>query len=199
MRMSVLDTRQYRHDQACGDRYKPDCDERFDPSRGLLGFRSEFIRLTRGQGMMTSAFSEYRPWAGDIGTSRSGVLVSFEAGETTAYAMKNLEDRGIFFIKPRAQAPRVYRRLVESGVSALKRAVSGARVLVGELAPGATATVTFAWNTAGVSTGTHTLVATHGLPDDNAAARPASPSGDCALRWTPPASAGSNAERADVV
>jgi GTP-binding protein len=71
------------------------------PSRGLLGFRSEFIRMTKGQGMMTHAFSEFLPWVGDIGTSRNGVLVASEQGETTAYALKNVEDRGIFFIKPR--------------------------------------------------------------------------------------------------
>lgn len=71
------------------------------PSRGLLGFRSEFIRLTRGQGMMTAAFQDYQPWVGEIGTSRNGVLVSAEAGETTAYALKNLEDRGMFFVSPR--------------------------------------------------------------------------------------------------
>jgi GTP-binding protein len=71
------------------------------PSRGLLGFRSEFIRLTRGQGMMTHAFNEFLPWVGDIGTTRSGVLVASEPGEVTAYALKGLEDRGIFFIKPR--------------------------------------------------------------------------------------------------
>ncbi len=71
------------------------------PSRGLLGFRSEFIRLTRGQGMMTAAFQDYQPWVGDIGTHRNGVLVSAEQGETTAYALKNLEDRGTFFVAPR--------------------------------------------------------------------------------------------------
>lgn len=71
------------------------------PSRGLLGFRSEFIRLTRGQGMMTHAFSDFAHWAGDIGSSRNGVLVAMEAGETTTYALKGLEDRGVFFIKPR--------------------------------------------------------------------------------------------------
>ncbi len=71
------------------------------PSRGLLGFRSEFIRITRGQGMMTSAFSEFKPWVGEIGTHRNGALVAFEPGESTAYALKNFEDRGVFFIKPR--------------------------------------------------------------------------------------------------
>lgn len=71
------------------------------PSRGLLGFRSEFIRMTKGQGMMTHAFSEYMPWVGDIGSSRNGVLIASDPGEATAYAIKNLEDRGAFFIKPR--------------------------------------------------------------------------------------------------
>lgn len=71
------------------------------PSRGLLGFRSEFIRLTKGQGMMTHAFNEFRAWVGEIGTSRNGVLVASEPGETTAYALKGVEDRGMFFVKPR--------------------------------------------------------------------------------------------------
>jgi GTP-binding protein len=71
------------------------------PSRGLLCFRSEFIRLTRGQGMMTAAFQEFIPWAGEIGSSRNGVLIANEPGQTTAYALKNLEDRGTFFVGPR--------------------------------------------------------------------------------------------------
>ncbi|MEB3287289.1 MAG: translational GTPase TypA [Vampirovibrionales bacterium] len=79
------------------------------PSRGLLGFRSEFIRLTRGQGIMNAAFSAFVPWVGDIGTSRNGVIVSNEQGEATAYAMKNLEDRGVFFITPKTT---VYRGMI---------------------------------------------------------------------------------------
>lgn len=79
------------------------------PSRGLLGFRSEFIRMTKGQGMMTHAFSEFRPWTGDIARGRNGVLVAMEAGETTAYALKGLEDRGVFFVKPRVT---VYRGMI---------------------------------------------------------------------------------------
>lgn len=71
------------------------------PSRGLLGFRSEFIRLTRGQGIMTAAFDTFIPWVGDIGSYRNGVIVANEQGESTAYALKNLEDRGVFFIAPR--------------------------------------------------------------------------------------------------
>ncbi len=79
------------------------------PARGLLGFKGEFIRLTRGQGMMTHAFLEYRPWVGDIGSYRNGVLVAHEPGEATAYALRNLEDRGMFFIKPRTT---VYRGMI---------------------------------------------------------------------------------------
>jgi GTP-binding protein len=79
------------------------------PSRGLLGFRSEFIRMTRGQGLMTSAFLGYLPWVGDIGTSRNGALIAHESGEATSYALKNLEDRGVYFIKPRQT---VYRGMI---------------------------------------------------------------------------------------
>ena len=79
------------------------------PSRGLLGFRSEFIRLTRGQGMMTASFDEYAPYAGDIATTRNGVLIAHEAGETTAYALKGLEDRGQFFVGPRVS---VYKGMI---------------------------------------------------------------------------------------
>lgn len=79
------------------------------PSRGLLGFRSEFIRITRGQGIMTAAFGDFMPWIGDIGTYRNGALIAHEPGETTAYALKNLEDRGTYFVKPRVT---VYRGMI---------------------------------------------------------------------------------------
>jgi GTP-binding protein len=79
------------------------------PSRGLLGFRSDFIRMTKGQGMMTHAFNEFLPWVGEIGTSRNGVLIASEPGETTSYALKNVEDRGTFFVKPRVT---VYRGMI---------------------------------------------------------------------------------------
>jgi len=71
------------------------------PSRGLLGFRSVFVRLTKGQGIMSSAFKHYAAWAGDIGKIRNGVLIANDQGDSTAYAIKNLEDRGVFFIQPR--------------------------------------------------------------------------------------------------
>ncbi|MCA9808564.1 MAG: translational GTPase TypA, partial [Cyanobacteria bacterium HKST-UBA06] len=78
-------------------------------SRGLMGFRSEFIRLTKGEGMMTHAFKTFTPWVGEIGTMRSGVLVSHEQGDATGYAIKNLEDRGQFFIPP---GTKVYRGMI---------------------------------------------------------------------------------------
>jgi GTP-binding protein len=70
------------------------------PARGLIGFRGEFMRLTRGDGIMNHSFLDYRPIIGDVETRRNGVLVSFEEGTATFYAMKNAEDRGVFFIKP---------------------------------------------------------------------------------------------------
>ena len=79
------------------------------PSRGLLGFRSEFIRITRGEGLMNSAFLEYRSWVGDMTSVRNGAIVAHEPGETTAYSLKNLEDRGRFFVSPRTT---VYRGMI---------------------------------------------------------------------------------------
>lgn len=70
------------------------------PTRGLIGFRSLFLRLTKGNGVMNHAFLEYRPWVGDIARQRNGVLVAWETGDTTAYALGGAEDRGVFFITP---------------------------------------------------------------------------------------------------
>ena len=70
------------------------------PSRGLIGFRGEFIRATRGEGILSHSFFEYRPLMGDFDTRRNGVLISFEEGVATFYALKNAEDRGQFFITP---------------------------------------------------------------------------------------------------
>ena len=70
------------------------------PARGLVGFRGEFMRLTRGDGIMNHSFLDYRPISGDIEARRNGVLISFEEGVATFYAMKNAEDRGLFFIHP---------------------------------------------------------------------------------------------------
>ncbi len=79
------------------------------PSRGLLGFRSTFIRLTKGQGIMSSGFSDYSPQTGEIGNIRDGALIAHEDGPATEYAMKGLEDRGVFFISP---GDKVYRGMV---------------------------------------------------------------------------------------
>lgn len=70
------------------------------PTRGLIGFRSEFLRMTRGNGVMTHAFLEYRPYCGDIARQRNGVLIAWEEGVATAYAIQAAEDRGVFFINP---------------------------------------------------------------------------------------------------
>ena len=70
------------------------------PARGLIGFRGEFMRLTRGDGIMNHSFSDYRPLAGDISARRNGVIIAFEEGTSTFYALKNAEDRGVFFIEP---------------------------------------------------------------------------------------------------
>ena len=70
------------------------------PARGLIGFRGEFMRLTRGDGIMNHSFFDYRAIVGDIDARRNGVLISFEEGPATFYALKNAEDRGVFFIKP---------------------------------------------------------------------------------------------------
>ncbi|HEY9658910.1 MAG TPA: translational GTPase TypA [Allocoleopsis sp.] len=79
------------------------------PARGLIGFRGEFMRLTRGDGIMNHSFLDYRPLSGDVETRRNGVLISFEEGVATFYAMKNAEDRGVFFITP---GTKVYKGMI---------------------------------------------------------------------------------------
>ncbi|KPV39826.1 translational GTPase TypA [Alicyclobacillus ferrooxydans] len=70
------------------------------PARGLIGFRTEFLTLTRGYGIMHHSFLEYGPWRGEVTTRRQGVLVSIDSGPATAYSLQNLEDRGVMFITP---------------------------------------------------------------------------------------------------
>ena len=79
------------------------------PARGLVGFRGEFMRMTRGDGIMNHSFLDYRPLSGDIEARRNGVLISFEEGVATFYAMRNAEDRGVFFITP---TTKVYRGMI---------------------------------------------------------------------------------------
>jgi GTP-binding protein len=70
------------------------------PTRGLLGFKSEFMSDTKGMGVLTYAFSEYGPYAGDMRNRKNGVLMSMDACTTVAYALFNLQKRGKLFLKP---------------------------------------------------------------------------------------------------
>jgi len=79
------------------------------PARGLIGFRSEFIRMTRGEGIMYHTFLHYRPYAGDIPRQRSGSIIAHEQGEAIPYALAQYEDRGVFFITPKTK---VYRGMI---------------------------------------------------------------------------------------
>lgn len=79
------------------------------PARGLIGFRGEFIRITRGEGIMNHTFDEYKPYAGDINKQRSGSLIAHETGEAIPYALAQFEDRGVFFVTPKTK---VYRGMI---------------------------------------------------------------------------------------
>ncbi len=70
------------------------------PTRGLLGFRYQFLTSTRGAGVMHTVFSGYDEMAGPMATRSSGSIVAMEAGETTAYALKSAEERGTLFYGP---------------------------------------------------------------------------------------------------
>jgi GTP-binding protein len=70
------------------------------PSRGLLGFRTEFLTDTRGTGIMNHLFDGYVPWQGDIPHRATGALVSDRPGRTTAHAIEHLQERGTMFISP---------------------------------------------------------------------------------------------------
>ena len=70
------------------------------PSRGLIGYRSEFLTDTRGEGILNSLFSHYGPFRGDMPKPKHGVLISMDECEAIGYAIMNLEDRGTFFIGP---------------------------------------------------------------------------------------------------
>ena len=70
------------------------------PSRGLIGFRTQFLTETRGTGIAHHVFEGYEPWFGTITTRISGSLVADRTGPVTAYAMVNLQERGILFVEP---------------------------------------------------------------------------------------------------
>jgi GTP-binding protein len=70
------------------------------PARGLIGFQTEFLNTTRGNGLMSHVFDEYGPLKPEMPERRNGVLVSAEEGEAVAYALFNLEPRGRMFVSP---------------------------------------------------------------------------------------------------
>ena len=71
------------------------------PTRGLIGFSTEFMTMTKGYGILNHTYKEYRQEAGtSVGSRKNGVLVSMENGKATAYSLGNLEDRGVMFIEP---------------------------------------------------------------------------------------------------
>ncbi|SFV66262.1 GTP-binding protein TypA/BipA [hydrothermal vent metagenome] len=70
------------------------------PARGLIGFRSEFLTDTKGEGIMNHSYLEYRPYSGTVESRTPGALVSMENGEAVAFSIFNLQARGVMFIKP---------------------------------------------------------------------------------------------------
>jgi GTP-binding protein len=73
------------------------------PTRGLIGFESDLVNLTRGEGIMSHLFREYAPFKGDIEGRNRGVMVSMEPGISTAYALNNIQARGKLFIGPQEE------------------------------------------------------------------------------------------------
>jgi GTP-binding protein len=70
------------------------------PTRGLIGYRSDFLTDTRGLGIMSSRFIGYGPWRGEVGTRSRGSLVSMETGPATSYQLENLQQRATMFVEP---------------------------------------------------------------------------------------------------
>ena len=79
------------------------------PTRGLIGYRSNFITNTKGEGIMVRSFDSYKPYAGEIIGRKNGVLVSMESGKAFGYALYNLLDRGTMIIEP---ATEVYEGMI---------------------------------------------------------------------------------------
>jgi GTP-binding protein len=70
------------------------------PARGLIGFQTDFMNMTRGTGLKSNVFDEYAPVRGDIASRRNGVLISAEKGDAVAYALWKLQDRGRMIVSP---------------------------------------------------------------------------------------------------
>jgi len=73
------------------------------PTRGLIGFESDLVNLTRGMGSMSHLFKEYGPFKGEIATRHNGALVAMENGLSTAYALNNVQERGRLFVAPQEE------------------------------------------------------------------------------------------------
>jgi GTP-binding protein len=70
------------------------------PTRGLIGFETDLVNVTRGEGFMSHLFREYAPFRGEISGRGRGVMVSMESGVSTAYALNNIQERGRLFVGP---------------------------------------------------------------------------------------------------
>ena len=70
------------------------------PTRGLIGYRNEFLTDTRGLGIMASRFVGYGPWCGDVVSRSRGSMISMDTGEATSYSLENLQQRGTLFVGP---------------------------------------------------------------------------------------------------
>ena len=70
------------------------------PSRGLFGYRNEFLTSTKGEGILASVFEKYEPFKGEIARRSTGSLVAFETGETVTYGLFNAQERGVLFVGP---------------------------------------------------------------------------------------------------
>ncbi|GAA7123226.1 translational GTPase TypA [Helicobacter pylori] len=73
------------------------------PARGLIGYRSEFLTDTRGEGVMNHSFLEFRPFSGSVESRKNGALISMENGEATAFSLFNIQERGTLFINPQTK------------------------------------------------------------------------------------------------
>ncbi|MDC4225774.1 MAG: translational GTPase TypA [Candidatus Manganitrophus sp.] len=70
------------------------------PSRGLIGYRSEFLTATRGTGIMNYTFSSYQPYKGEISSRTKGALISMETGEAILFSLHHIQERGVLFVSP---------------------------------------------------------------------------------------------------
>jgi GTP-binding protein len=79
------------------------------PTRGLIGYRGDFLTDTRGLGIMSSRFVGYGPWCGEVGSRNRGSMVSMDTGPATGWQLEKLQPRGTLFVKP---ADRVYEGMI---------------------------------------------------------------------------------------